>query len=89
MNRLTELEVWYDDHTLLVGDVLLVESISGKPAVEIEKFSIVAYLGNIDYDVTKAFMGRQLDHFKDYFRERASEQIGELQRGRTSMRLWG
>lgn len=66
------IEYWYDDHTVLIGDVSmkkdhLTDEQGSKlvSALEVEDFHIVAYIGGMDYDVTKAFEGTRLEHFKE------------------------
>lgn len=63
MSRLTEFEVKYDEHTLLVGEV----SLDAENRVEFESFSIIVWIGGIDYDVTKAFESKRLEYFKRFF----------------------
>jgi hypothetical protein len=76
------LELWVDDHTLLSGDFQLVdESFDHDFGVEIRKgyelknFNIVVYINHMDYDVTKAFDGKQLDYFKEKLTERFNELL--------------
>lgn len=78
--RGNEVELEYDDRTLLIATVLDYEDamlyechgfkgVHRTRCIELEDFSVVVYIGNIDYDLTKGFNEKELEYFKEWFRE--------------------
>lgn len=87
MSRINEIEIDYDDHTLLIGDLVLPPGFDQEPdkrnSVEIENFSVIVFIGNIDYDVTDAsLVQKSLSHFKEVFLDKAyGKYIDDLKEG--------
>lgn len=61
--RFTEFDYWYDDHTVLVGAVALLPS----GVLDFEDFSVITYIGGIDYDITRAMNDERIAAFKKSF----------------------
>lgn len=65
-----ELEVKYDDHTWLIGDVTVRDDsgASVKLTLLVQNFSVVTFIGGIDYDITDSSrIQKDIGEFKRFF----------------------
>jgi len=75
------VEYNYDDRTLIIADIDEEDAsfshefgLEKRSELVFKQFNIVTYIGNIDYDVTKAMSEEQIEYFKEWFKEKHGEQ---------------
>jgi len=71
-----ELELQYDDHTVLIVTVAENDAsfdhefgTERASAMEVESVSIVTYIGDMDYDVTKSMSEKEIEYFREWSEE--------------------
>lgn len=67
-----------DGRTLLIGDIEEVDEsfdhafgFEKRAALEIRNFSVITYIEDFGYDITKALKPKELEYFKERFFEHA------------------
>ena len=70
----------YDDKTIIVAKYVIEDcSFAHEFGTEIqeqlvvEEINVVTYIGNIDYDITKALSDKQLDYFIEWAQEKLTK----------------
>ena len=81
-----EAEVWYDDNTLLIGELVSSDAsfshehgFKKQTQLEVEKLRVIVYIGNMDTDVTDSKqVQKRMEHFKESFLNGLSEEQREI-----------